>query len=78
MANELNKPPKRPPMWASKSIVSPIEKSNEMKTKNPIRQAIVDLIGPYLPSVVQFIIRKARNPPKIPKIAVEAPTVNVF
>ena len=49
-----------------------------MKTKNPIRQAIVDLIGPYLPSVVQFIIRKAINPPKIPKMAVEAPTVKVF
>lgn len=49
-----------------------------MKTKNPIRQAIVDLIGPNLPSVVQFIIKNATNAPKIPKIAVEAPTVNVF
>lgn len=78
MANELNNPPRRPPRWASKSMVSPIEKSKEIKTKKPIKQAIVDLTDPYLPSVVQFIIRNATNAPKIPKIAVEAPTVKAF
>ncbi len=78
IAKELNNPPKRPPRWASKSIVSPIEKSREMKTKNPTRQAMVDLIGPNLPSVVQFIIRNATKAPRTPKIAAEAPTVSVF
>jgi hypothetical protein len=60
-----------------KSIVLPIENSKEMKIIKAITQAIVDLMGPNLYKAVQFIIKKAMNPPKIPKIAVEAPTVNV-
>jgi hypothetical protein len=54
-----------------------MENSKEMKIIKAITQAIVDLIGPNLYKAVQLIIRKAMNPPRIPKIAVEAPTVNV-
>lgn len=38
---------------------------------------MVDLMDPNLSRVVQLIIRNAINPPNIPKIAVDAPTVNV-
>lgn len=45
---------------------------------NANMQAIVDLTGPNLSSSVQLMIRKAINPPKIPKIAVDAPTVTTL
>lgn len=56
----------------------PIENNSEMKIINAKMQAIVDLTGPNLSSSVQLMIRKAINPPKIPKIAVDAPTVTTL
>jgi hypothetical protein len=56
----------------------PIENRREMKIMNANMQAIVDLTGPNLSSSVQLMIRKAINPPKIPKIAVDAPTVTTL
>ena len=56
----------------------PIENRSEIKIMNAIMQAIVDLTGPNLSSSVQLMIRKAMNPPKIPKMAVDAPTVTTF
>ena len=41
-------------------------------------QAMVDLSGPNLYKAVQFIIRYAMNPPSIPNIEVDAPTVIAF
>jgi hypothetical protein len=56
----------------------PIENRREMKIMNANMQAIVDLTGPNLSSSVQLMIRKAINPPKIPNIAVDAPTVTTL
>lgn len=78
MASEMNSPPMSPPMWAMKSMELPIENRREMKMMKAMMQAIVDLTGPNLSSSVQLIIRKAMNPPSIPKMAVEAPTVTTF
>ena len=61
-----------------KSMEFPIENNSEMKIINAKMQAIVDLTGPNLSSSVQLMIRKAINPPKIPKIAVDAPTVTTL
>jgi len=61
-----------------KSMELPIENRREMKIMNANMQAIVDLTGPNLSSSVQLMIRKAINPPKIPKIAVDAPTVTTL
>lgn len=77
MAREIKSPPIKPPIWAIKSIELPIEKRREMKMMKAIMQAIVDRIGPNLSSSVQLIIRKAMNPPKMPNMAVDAPTVTV-
>lgn len=71
-------PPKRPPKWAIASIELSIEKSNEKNTIKPIMQAMVDRNGPNLYKAVQLMIRYAMNPPKIPNIEVEDPTVIVF
>lgn len=78
IARLIKIPPKRPPKWAIASIELSIEKSNEKNTIKPIMQAIVDLSGPNLYKAVQFIIRYAMNPPNIPNIEVDAPTVIVF
>ena len=78
IARLIKIPPKRPPKWAIASIELSIEKSNEKNTIKPIMQAIVDLSGPNLYKAVQFIIRYAMNPPNIPNIEVDAPTVIAF
>ncbi len=65
-------------MCAMKSIELPIENRREIKMMNAMMHAIVDLIGPNLSNSVQLIMRKAINPPKMPKMAVEAPTVTLF
>lgn len=41
-------------------------------------QAMVDLNGPNLYKAVQLMIRYAMNPPNIPNIDVDAPTVIAF
>lgn len=41
-------------------------------------QAMVDLNGPNLYKAVQLMTRKAMNPPNIPNIEVDEPTVIVF
>ena len=78
IARLIKIPPKRPPKWAIASIELSIEKSNEKNTIKPIMQAMVDLSGPNLYKAVQFIIRYAMNPPSIPNIEVDAPTVIAF
>ena len=78
IARLIKIPPKRPPKWAIASIELSIEKSNEKNTIKPIMQAMVDLSGPNLYKAVQFIIRYAMNPPNIPNMEVDAPTVIAF
>ena len=77
MAREINNPPKSPPIWAIISIEDPIEKSKEKTTRMPITQHRVERTPGNLSSAFQFIMRYAMNPPKIPKMAVEAPAVGV-
>lgn len=71
-------PAKRPPKCAMASIEPSIENSNEKNTTKPIIQAMVDLKGPNLYKAVQLMIKKAMNPPNIPNIEVDDPTVIVF
>lgn len=78
IARLIKIPPKRPPKWAIASIELSIEKSNEKNTIKPIMQAMVDLNGPNLYKAVQLMIRYAMNPPNIPNIDVDAPTVIAF
>jgi hypothetical protein len=78
MAKEMKMPPMSPPICAMKSIELPIEKSREMKMMKAIMHAMVDLMGPNLSSSVQLIIKNAINPPNIPKMAVDAPTVTLL
>lgn len=46
IAKPINKPPISPPMWATASIVPPIENNKPKKTITPIVQVIDDLIWP--------------------------------
>lgn len=78
IARETNNPPIIPPICATKSIELPIENRSEMKTIKARMQAIVERMGPNRYSSLQLISKKAIKPPKIPKIAVEAPTVTVL
>jgi len=76
IAKDINMPPKRPPRWPIPSIEDPNENSNETNTNTHTIQVMTCLIGPYFYNAFQFIIKYDINPPNIPNIEVDAPTVN--
>ena len=78
MAREMNRPETR--LQRAAIVLRKLEKdrSRRKKMKKAIMQAIVVRIGPNLCKADQFMIKKAKKPPRTPFIAVSAPTITVL